>query len=87
MPGPHLFDAVRVNSSLRLKYADWFRFLGALRHLPNFLGDKVVDAIKGFDGTLYQADAFCCSCEGRKKDPHLYEGLLTGNAAKESLDY
>lgn len=64
---PHLFDAVRVNSSLRLKYADWFRFLGALRHLTNFLCDKVVDPIKGLNRTLYQADAFCCSCEERRQ--------------------
>lgn len=64
---PHLFDTVRVNSSLRLEYADWFRFLGALRHLTNFLRDKVVDTVKGFNCSLYQADAFCCSCEDRRQ--------------------
>lgn len=89
----HLFDAVRVNSSLRLQYADWFGFLGALRHLPYFLCDKVVDTIQGFNGTLYQTDTLCCSCDERRQTSdqagsieqilYLYQALLPENAARK----
>lgn len=57
----HLFNAVGVDGGLWLQYADWFRFLGALGHLADFLRNEVVDTIKGFDCTLYQTDTFCCS--------------------------
>ncbi len=61
----HLFDAVGVDSGLWLQYADWFGFLGALGHLTDFLRNEVVDTIECFDCTLYQTDAFCCSCDER----------------------
>lgn len=63
----HLFDAVWVDSGLWLQYADWFGFLCALGHLADFLRDEVVNTIEGFDCTLYQTDAFCCSCEDKHK--------------------
>ncbi len=63
----HLFDTVGVDCGLWLQYADWLGFLGALGHLTDFLCNKVVDTIEGFDCTLYQTDTFCCSCEGRQK--------------------
>lgn len=61
----HLLDAVRVDGGLWLQYADRFGFLGALGHFADFLRDEVVDAIEGFDCTLYQTDAFCCSWRRR----------------------
>lgn len=61
----HLFDAVGVDCGLWLQYADWLRFLGALRHLADLFCDEVVDAIECFDCTLYQTHTFCCSCNER----------------------
>lgn len=65
-PVSHLFDAVGVDSGLWLQYADWFGFLGTLGHLADFLRNEVVDTIEGFDCTLYQTDAFCCSYDERR---------------------
>ena len=61
----HLFDAVGVDGGLWLQYADWFRFLSALGHLADFLRNEVMDAIEGFDCTLYQTDTFCCAYDER----------------------
>lgn len=82
-PGSHLFDAVWVDCGLWLQYADWFRFLGALGHLTDFLRDEVVDTIKGFDCTLYQTDAFCRSCVG--EDKHSRTVTLSGYLASRFL--
>lgn len=62
----YLFDAVGVDGGLWLQYADWFRFLGALGHLADFLRNKVVDTIEGFNCTLYQTDTLCCSCDDKR---------------------
>lgn len=65
---PHLFDAVGVDSGLWLQYADWLCFLGALRHLTDFLRDEAVDAIQRLDCTLYQTYTLCGSCVKRTEN-------------------
>lgn len=58
---PHLFDTVRVDCGLWLKYTNWLCFLSALRHLPHLLRDEVMDAIQRLYSALDQADTLCCS--------------------------
>lgn len=49
-----LFDAVWVDGGLRLQDADRLCLLGALRHLPDLLGNEVMDAVQRLHRPLDQ---------------------------------
>lgn len=58
----NLFDAVGVDSGLRLQDADRLCLLGALRHLPHLLSDEVMDTVQRLHCPLDQTHPLCRPC-------------------------